>query len=838
MVPIGPQRCILLVGGLQPNGDLPEIAMAGFLHDLRYALRQLRRSPGFTVAATLMLALGICAASTALSWIEGTMLRPVPGARDTAHLVSVMRGTWNVSPSPPFSYPDYRDLRDANRTFAGILGYHHEWATLTGGDSPQRIYAAQVTGNYFQVLGIQPALGRFFRLDEEARLGGVPYIVLGYSLWQTRFGGDPAILGKSVEIQHQPFTIIGVAPKGFIGCMPAIREDLWAPLAPGTTPGSNDARILHRDDPWLNVVGRLRPGVSRAAATQDLEIIMRRLVAEYPADHLGANTITLDPMWRSPFGGNGYFAESLPVLLAFAALVLLLTCANVATLMLVRFVARARDLAIRQSLGAGRTALMRQMILEGLLVSLAGSAIALLLTVWTSRTLGRFVPPNANPIAVSGTVDQGVMLVLLLIAIGAGVLCGALPAWRSSHVTPAEVLRQESVNLSSGSHNQHVLSGLVVTQIGLSVALLVCAGLFLRTLHNTATADPGFDAAHVLTATIGLDTGYSGAEMRQFQKKILARARELHGVTEVSLTDWLPLSLSRKTSDVWPEGYVPQPHESGEVTRADVSAGYFATMGIPIVQGRAFLDTDDEHAPEVMIVDQTAAARYWPGTDPLGRRLRIGDTLYTVVGVARNSSHLYMREKPQPMVYCSFLQRGGPETILQVRTPGDPAAAAPMVVDAIHQISPQWLVYDVRPLRETTEVASTFTIMESTFASAFALLALALAATGIYGVLAYRAQLRTHEIGIRMALGAARHDVLWLILRQGLRLAALGIALGLVLTVALTRLISAQLYGVSSTDPLTFLLVTLLLVVVAGTASSLPALRAMRIDPVAAIHES
>ena len=811
--------------------------MAGLFHDIRYALRQLGRSPWFTATAILMLALGICATSTALSWIEGTMLRPVPGARNTSRLVTIMRGTWNISPSPPLSYPDYRDLRDANRTFSGILGYHHEWATLTAGDSPQRIYAAEVTGNYFDVLGIKPALGRFFRTDEEARLGGVPYVVLGYSLWKTRFGGDPAILGKSIEVQHQPFTIIGVAQEDFVGCMPAIREDIWAPLAPSTTPGGNDWNVLHRENAWLNVMGRLRPGVSRREATQDLETIMRRLVAAYPAAHLGVNTITLDPLWRSPFGGNGYFSGSLPVLLAFAALVLLLTCANVATLMLVRFVGRARNLAICQSLGAGRAVLMRQMILEGLIVSLAGSAIALLLTLWTSRMLGRFIPPNANPIAVSGRVDPGVVLVLLVVAVAAGVLCGALPAWRSSHITPAEVLRQESLNLSSGSHNRHVLSGLVVAQVALSVALLVCAGLFLRTLHNTANAWRGFDEAHVLTATIGLDTGYSRSEVRQFQKKILARARELPGAMEVSLTDWLPMSLSRKTGDAWPEGYVPQPHESGEVDRADVSAGYFATMGISVVEGRAFTDADDAQAPPVMIVDQTAAAHYWPGKDPLGRRLRMWNTLYTVVGVAKNSAHLHLGETPEPMIYDSILQSSDPETILQVRTPGAPQAAAPMVVEAIHQVNPHWLVYDVRPLRQTTQSASTFAIMESTFASAFALLALVLAASGIYGVLAYRTQLRTHEIGIRMALGAGRRDVLWLILRQGLRLAALGIVLGLLLTVALTRFIGAQLYGVSPADPLTFALVTLVLAVVAGAASSLPALRAMSIDPMAAIHE-
>lgn len=811
--------------------------MIGLWHDLRYALRQLIRSPWFTTTAVVMLALGICATGTSLSWIAGTLLRPVPGVRDTDRLVTILRGTWNVSPSPPFSYPDYRDVRDQNRTFSGVLGYHHEWATITSGETPQRIYAAEVSANYFDVLGVRPVLGRFFRPEEEARLGGVPYVVLSYSLWKTRFGGDPRIIGKSLEIQHQLFTILGVAPEGFIGCMPEIREDAWAPLAPCTAPGCNDWPILHREDTWLNVMGRLRPGVSRRAATEDIDAIMRRLVAAYPAAHLGANTITLDPLWRSPFGGNVYFAESLPVLLAFAGVVLLLTCANVATLMLVRFVARARDLAIRQSLGAGRAALMRQMILEGLIVSLAASGIALLLTVWTSRMLGRFIPPSPIPVAVSGAVDPMVVLVLLAVAVGAGVLCGALPAWRSSQIPAAETLRQESVHLSTGSRNRHVLSGLVVTQVGLSVALLVAAGLFLRTLRNTAHADTGFQDEHVLTATVGLDIGYSGEEIRQFEKKILARARELPGMTDVSLTDWLPLSLSRKTGDVWPEGYVPQPHESGEVTRADVSAGYFATLGIPLVEGREFTDADDTRAPPVMIVDESAAEHYWPGKDPIGRRLRMWGTLYTVVGVARNSAHLRVGEKPQPMIYNSILQVGGPETILQVRTRSDPQVAAPAVVEAIHEINPQWLVYDVRPLRETTQLARTFATMESTFAATFALLALALTASGIYGVLAYRTQLRTHEIGIRIALGARRRDVLWLILRQGLRLAMMGIALGLVLTLALTRFISAQLYGVSPADPLTLLAVTMLLGFVAGMASWLPALRAMRIDPLAAIHE-
>ena len=809
--------------------------MAGLLRDVRYALRQLRKGPGFAITAVLMLALGICANSTVFSWMNGTMLHPIPGARAMSSLVTLERGEWNISPAPPLSYLDYRDLRDRNHSLEGILAYHHDWITLTGGGTaPQRIYIANVSSNYFDLLGVKPGLGRFFLPEEETRPDAVPYVVLSYSLWKTRYAGDPAIVGKAVEIARHPVTVIGVAPEGFMGAMPGIRQDVWATLNPI---GTGEWQLTHRSANWLNIVGRLRPGVSREKATQDLDTIMHQIVAAYPDDHLGVNTISLDPMWRSPFGANGYMAQSLPILLAIAGVVLLLTCANVATLTLVRFVSRRREIAIRQSLGAGRVQLLRQMVIEGVLVSFCAGAVALLLTVWTAKTFARFIPPNSNPIVLNGRLDQYVVLGIGVLTILAGVLCGAFPAWRSSHVPAAEVLKDEAASVTGGTHNRHLLNGLVVMQIALSLALLVCSALFLRTLRNIAHANPGFEQDHVLNASVGLNiAGYPNDEAQVIRHRILDRVRALQGVTAVSLTDWVPMSFSRRTVDAYPEGYAPRPHEALEVRRAEVTPQYFETLGMPLVEGRDFMRDDSEKTPRVLIVDQTAANRYWPGQDPLGRRLSIWGHLFTVVGVVRNTKHAFMSEQAEPMIFMSYFQEADNETIVQVKSRGNPADIAPAVEQAIHEIDEQLPVFDVRTMRETTQMANIFVVMQSTLAGMFAVVALILAATGIYGVVAYRTELRTHEIGIRVALGAARADVLRLVLLQGIRLTAMGLVLGLVLAFVLTRFMRGLLYGVSATDPLTAVCVTVVLAAISLLACCLPARKALGVDPVSAIR--
>jgi len=807
--------------------------MSGLLQDFRFALRQLRKSPGFTLTAVLMLALAICANSTVFSWIDGTMLHPIPKARNTSELVSVMRGQWSISPAPPLSYLDYRDLRERNHSFTGMLAYHHDWLTLTGSGTPDRIYVANVSSNFFDVLGIKPVLGRFFLPGEEAREGGARFVVLSYSLWKNKFGGDTAIVGKPIELARQSGTIIGVAPEGFINAMPGVRHDAWLPLDPL---GTDRYRMTHRSASYLNVLGRLKPGVTRQQATNDLETLMRQIVAAYPSEHIGANNITLDPMWRSPFGANVYLAKSLPFLLAIAGFVLLLTCVNVATLALVRFVARRREIAIRESLGASRLQLMRQMALEGLIVSLLGGVLALTLTSWTAKRFADFIPPNANPIVLNGTVDHNVIGVIVLLSVLATLICGGFPALRSSRVNAAEVLKEETASISGG-HHRRLLSGLVVTQIALSLALLVSSALFLRTLRNMSDADPGFRQDHILTASIGLGiAGYSDKEADPIEHKILDRVSAMPGIKVAALSNWLPLSFNGRNADVYPENYVPQLHEYHEVRRADVTAGYFSLMGIPITTGRDFTVNDNRTAPPVVIVDQTLANRYWPGESPLGRCVKIWGRMYTVVGVAKNSKHQFVNEPLEPMVYRSFFQNPEDPTLM-VQTTGDPDAMAAAVEEAIHQVDRQLVVFDVRSLRETTRASAIFPVMESTFAAIFAVIALVLAATGIYGVISYRTQLRTHEIGVRVALGASRADVLRLVLMQGIQLTIIGLALGLALAFGLTRFIASMLYGVSPTDPLTVAEVAGLLAVISVLACYLPAHRAMRINPVSAIRE-
>ncbi len=810
--------------------------MAGLLRDTRFAVRQLRKNLGFTITAMVMLAVAICANSTVFSWISGTMLHPIPGARHTDELVSVMRGERNASPTPPLSYLDYRDLRDQNHSLTGILAYHHEWSALTrAGAAPERIYIGNVSANYFDVLGVKPFLGRFFLPEEETRPDAVPYVVLGYSLWKTRYAEDPQIVGKAIQIARHPVTVIGVAPEGFIGSMPGLRQDAWLPLNPM---GTNEYWMTHRNVPAFNVLGRLRPGMSREQATQDLETIMRRIVAAYPNDHLGTNTITLDPMWRSPFGANGYMAATLPLLLAIAGVVLLLTCANVATLMLVRLVSRRREIAIRKSLGAPRVQLVGQMVLEGVILSAGAGAVALLLTSWTAKTFARFIPANSNPTALNGTVDQNVVIGIAVLAALASVLCAALPAWRSSHVPAAEALKDGAASISGGSHNRRLLSGLVVAQIALSLALLVISGLFLQTLRNLSAGDPGFKQDHVLTASVGLYTaGYSKEEVDVICHKILDRVAALPTVTVASLTDWVPMNLSRKTEDAYPEGYAPRPHESLEVLRADVAPRYFETLGVPILEGRDFTQDDNRKAPLVAIVDQTAAKRFWLGQDPVGKRLHVGNSVFAVIGVAKNTKHEFMNERPAPMVYLSYFQRGF-ETIVQVRTEGNPNDIAPAVERAIHEIDGRLPVFDVRSMRETTQMATIFAVMQSTFAGIFAAIALILATTGIYGVVAHRTALRTHEIGIRVALGASPRDVLRLVLWQGLSLTAIGLSLGSALSFSLTHFIAAFLYGVGANDPLTVIVVVVLLAAMSLLACYFPARRATRVDPVAAIRAS
>jgi predicted permease len=811
--------------------------MGTLLQDLRYGLRMLAKSPGFTAIVVLTLALGIGANSTIFSWINSTLLNPIPGVAHTSDLVSVMRGERSEHPTPPFSYLDYVDLRDHTQSFSGLLAYHDDFMSLTGTDKPERIYGALTTANYFDLLGVRPILGRGFLPAEEQRRGGGSVAVISESMWRARFGSDRSIIGKTIQINRRLYTIVGVAPPDFQGCKTGLRTDVWIPL--GMEPfvwGPN--RPEDRGAFWLQVLGKLKPGVDRRQAEGELNLLMQQIIENSRNVDRGPSQITLDPLWRSPFGANVYMYKTLPMLLALAAVLLLLACANVANLLLVRSVARRREVALRLSLGANRWRLVRQLLVESLQLALLGGGVALLLTEWTAGTFAAFFPPTANvPLSINGHADRTVLAVTILISILTAMIFGILPALRASSLAPVAVLKEEAGSMSSGIHKSRLSRALVVVQISLSLLLLISAGLFARSLRNAQRLDPGFDPNHVLLASYGLGpAGYSEAQGIAFHRQLLSKLEALPGVESVTLADFSPLSFSLHSDDVLPDGYLPKPGESMEVSRAIVGPNYLRTMRIPIIGGRDFTEQDMEKSQRVAIVNQAFVDRYWPGQDPLGKRISVYGQWFNVVGVARNGKYRRLVYPPEPVFFQPLYQRYRDLVTIHARVSGDPQAYAAAVERTVHELNADLPVFGVTTLKSSMQLGSIFERLAGTFAGAFGLLALILAAVGIYGVIAYTTRQRTHEIAIRIALGAERAAVFWLVLGQGLLLTLTGLVAGIAVSLALTRYLKSVLFGVTATDLLTYAAVALLLCLVSLVACYIPARRATKVDPMVALR--
>jgi predicted permease len=812
--------------------------MSGILGDLRLAGRSLRASRGFTAVAALTLALAIGANATIFSWIRATLLDPIPGATSTAELVALQRGERSSSPVPPLSYLDYRDLRERTRSFSGMLGYHDDVVTLTGGSRPERLWGAIVSVNYFDVLGTRPALGRFFLPEEEGSEGGAPAVVLNHDVWRNRFGSDPGVLGRTLEVNRRPYTVVGVAPPGFRGAKTGLRSDLFIPVTMKRQVWGGSG-LDDRGNAYLNVLARLRPGVEARQAERETDGLMQQIAAQFPDSHRGPNRITLDPLWRSPFGANVYLYTTLPMLLALAGVVLLLACANVANLQLVRFVARRREVALRLAMGASRWRLVRQMLVESVLVALAGGVAAVPFALWGSGTFAKFFPPTSIPLVLDGRVDVAVLLVTLALAMLSGVVFGTLPALRASSMAPFAVLKEEANRSSGGRYKGRLSSALVVAQLTLSVVLLVAAGLFIRSLQKTRDASPGFDADGVLLASFETSpaTGFSRKDALTFQAAVLEGVETLPGVVSASLADWVPMTFSTMTANVEPEGYLPREHEEMEIRTAFVGPRYFETMRTSLVGGRDFTKLDG--VEPVAIVNRAFAERYWPSADPVGRQVRVfgEESRRRVVGFAPNTAYLRVGEPPQPVVYLPTLDRWRWQVVLHVRVRGDLQTIAPRVVEAVHVLNPDLPVFNVTTLRSSVAFATVFERIAATFVGAFGAVALLLATVGIYGVIAYSTRQRTQEIAIRMALGAGREDVLRLVMSGGARLTAAGVLLGLGGSLAVTRLLEVHLYGVKGLDPLTFVGVVVLLSAVAFAATFLPARRATRVQPSQALRE-
>ncbi len=806
--------------------------------DLRYSARGLRKNPGFAAIVVLTMALGIAANTTVLSWMSATLLNPIPGAAHTSDLVTIDRGDRDGYATPPFSYPDLRDLSEQTRTFSGILGYHNDYMTLTGVAKPERIFGALTTANYFDVLGVRPILGRTFLPQEGTPHAGAAVIVIGYGVWQNHFAGDPQIIGKTIQINRHPYTVIGVTPRDFTGCATGLRTELWIPLPMDRDVWGAD-RPDYRGDVWLIALGKLRPGVTKNQAEAELNLLMQGIVERFPNDHQDrSNEISLDPLWRSRFGLNGSLYKTLPMLLGLAAVLLLLACANVASLLLVRSVGRRREIAIRLGMGASRRQIVRQFLIESLLLGLLGGAVAIAIAVWTSRSFMAFFPPSNLPLTNDAHVDQRVLLVTIAVSMLAAILFGILPALRSSNLSVQSVLKEEASSVSLNLHKSRLLSGLVVAQISLSLVLLVCAGLFIRSLQKAQQADPGFEASHLLVASYDLSPdGYTLETGTEFNRQVIARLSVLPGVESVSLADFSPLSFSIHSDYLQIEDYVPQPHEWMEISRAIVGPNYFRSLRTSVISGREFTDADAPDSQPVAVVNQAFVDRYWPGENAIGKQVTDG-ARFTVVGVARNAKYRSLTSPAEPVIYLPIYQafRSTKETTIHVRTTGDPNAVATSVEETIHQLNPDLPLFNVNPLSVTMQLGTLVQRIAVTFAGSFGLLAMLLAAVGIYGVVAYSTRQRTREIGIRVALGAEKRGIYRLVLGQGFRLTLAGLVVGTALALAFTRLLKTQLFGVSETDAITFAAVGLLLAVVALVACHIPARRATRVDPMVALR--
>ncbi|HKO04578.1 MAG TPA: ABC transporter permease [Candidatus Acidoferrales bacterium] len=801
--------------------------------DVLHGVRVLRKDPGFAAAAVLTLALGIGANSTVFSWINATLLNPIPGAWRTNELMSVTRGQ-----SSPYSYPDFLDLRAGNHSFSGLTAVTSWPMSLTGKDRPERIWGSLVSANYFELLGVKPMVGRGFLPAEDTVPNGAPVAVISYRLWQDRFGGDPGVLGRTISINAHAYTIVGVTPPIFQGNYTGLRAALWLPvtMAPQFLPDAAN-RLDTRDDTWLNVLGRLRPGVDRQQAQAEMAGLFEQIARQYPDSHKGRPQVTLYQLWRAPNGANGLFSKLFPLLLGLAAVVLLLACANLANLMLARGVSRRREIAIRLALGASRARLVRQLLAENVVLSLAGGGVAFAATVWSSGSLMRFVPATNLPIWLSVGVDNRVMLATLGLSVLAAMLFGSLPAWRASAMDPVEALKDAGGG--GGGRKGHLSSGLAMTQIALSLLLLVSAGLLIRSFRATRSFDPGFNPRNVLVESYDLfPSGYGEARGAAFDRQVLEKAAALPGVRSACLADWVPLGFSSNSEGFVPEGYAAGAHEAMVAGIAHVSPGYFGVMEIPLLGGRDFAPEDSGNSQRVVIVNQALVDRYWPGQQAVGKRIQIAGKWATVIGVARTTHYYDLDEEPKTFVYLPVYQFYVSEVTLHLRTADEPLAVAGAAGEAVHQLNASLPVFDVSTLEARIEVVFYGLRIAGTFVGAFAVLALVLAAVGIYGVVSHSTQQRTREMGIRMALGAQPGDVMRLILGQSARMIFAGTAAGLLAAFATTRLMSRALFGVTATDPLTFVGVTLLLASVALVACYLPARHAIRVDPLVALrHE-
>jgi predicted permease len=802
-----------------------------FVQDLHYALRTLARQPAFTVAAVLSLALGIGASTLIFTVINAAFLAPLPIAGGD-RLVAVVTTDESYPGYLPASYPNFEDFRDRNDVLSGLVVWQFLGMNMTGGERPERLFGQMVSGGYFDLLGVHAALGRTFLPEDDAAPGKNPVAVISHALWQRRFGSDPHVVGSKVRINGHELTITGVTPAGFFGTNRITACDVWIPTSMYTQISRFRASFHDRSFRMFQMMGRLRPGVSVSQADAAFRSLARNLERTYPEVDKGwgaavvpLSHATLDVENRPKFVQGSLF------LAIIVGLLLLMTCANLASLLLARSEARRPEMAIRLAVGAGRRRILRQLLTESAVLALLGGASGLLLSQWGSRAIWRMRPPflaDDTPLVLG--VDARVLAFTLLVSLLTGVLFGLLPAWRSTRPDLSPTLRA-AAQAGGRGRRLGVLAPLSVAQLALAVVALIGAGLFLRSLTNAERIDPGFAAERLAVLSFDLAAqGYDEVHGRDLDRRVLARAASVPGVQSATLSSHRPLNRVGVLVALRVEGLDPAQRVPPVRTEA-VGRDYFKTVGIPLLKGRDFSAIDRDGAPRVAIVNETLARRYWPGMEPIGKRFTVGDDkgFIQVVGLARDAKYVDMGEAPQPYFYQPLEQAYAPLVTLWART-AHPEGLAETLRREVQSLAPDLPLTDVGTAGARVQQSLWAARLGASLLAGFGSLALLLAAVGVYGVTSYSVSQRRREIGIRLALGATRGQLLGLIVGQTCAILAAGMTLGLALALSGRRLVANMLYGIDAANLATYVAVCCFLAAVALLSSFLPARRATRVD--------
>jgi predicted permease len=801
--------------------------------DLRFGARHLLRSHGFAFVALISLALGIGANAVIFSLVSTCLLRPLPIAHP-AQVFAIYQGKRNdPSYSQSMSYPNYKDLRDRNPVLSAMAVYRFAPMSLSHNGANERVWGYLVSENYFDLLGVRPVLGRTFLPEEGSALNAHPVAVLSYGCWQRRFASDPAIVGSTVMINGHSFTAVGVAPPNFTGTESVFTPEFWIPSMMQEWIESSNGMESRGNGQWL-AIGRTKPEISAAQAQAQLNTVAQQLEKEYPGNDQGMALRLTAPGLVDPNLRRAVIAFAGALMLT-VVLLLMIACSNLASLLLARAAQRRKEIAVRMAIGATRVRLTRQLLTETLMLSVIGAAFGLLLGSVLMRLAQASLPSTDFALTLDLRMDWRVVFFVTSLALLTGIGFGLVPALYASRPDVVSTLKEDAL----GGGKTRLRSVLVVLQVALSFVLLITAGLTARILRHTVSFGPGFNPSRAVTLSVDLGLqGYDEQKGQIFYRQLSQHVRALPGVQAAGLIRSLPLGLEASTTSVYPDGRPePQAQDMPSAFYENISPGYFAAMGIPLLAGRDFADTDTAKSAGVAIVNETLAQKFWPGENPIGKRLHSGNTsVLEVVGLAKNGKYQSLGEIPGLIIYYPLQQVYASNAALVVRTDIDANAAIASVRGEIRNLDPTLPVYEAKTLRQHMRLALFPLHVGAVAVGSFAFLAMILAAIGIYGVMAYSVAQRTQEIGIRMALGARAVDVWKMVLRQGIILTAVGMLGGLLFALGLSKIVASLLYGVSATDPLTFLLISVLLAAVALLASFLPARLATKVDPVMAIR--